>query len=70
MGHWSSAGKRLKEGGVTPSPPRLQPSLCPKSIPVPQHQPQPHSQPPVTAAHPLSHPLLPLCGCYGIAPHF
>ena len=42
----------LKGGGGTP-PSALQPCLHPKRIPIPQHQPQPHFQPPVTA-HPAT----------------
>ena len=45
-------GNRLKGGGVPPSPPTLQPRLYPKGIPIPQHQPQPHFQPPETARSP------------------
>ena len=46
-GEGGGAGNRLKGGGGYPPPPLHR--LCPKGIPIPQHQPQPLFQPPVTA---------------------
>ena len=44
------AGNRLKGGGGLPPPPVHR--LYPKGIPIPQHQPQPHFQPPEIAPPP------------------
>ena len=46
------AGHRLKRGGGVPPPPSptLRPCLSPRGIPIPQHQPQPHLQPPETTS--------------------
>ena len=57
----------LEGGGGVPPLPHCTAST-PKGIPVPQHQPQPHSQPPVTASQPLSHPPKSLCNCSRTAP--
>ena len=49
-----AAGNRLKEGGTPLPPPPTALTLYPKGIPIPQHQPQPHVQPPETAPPPTA----------------
>ena len=50
------AGNRFNGGGGTPLPPNTPALTLPQRHSHTQHQPQPHSQPPVTAPQPLHIP--------------
>ena len=51
------AGNRLKEGGRGAPPQTLRPWLYPTDITIPQPQPQPHFQPPITAPTAVAPPV-------------